>query len=169
MRNKSGVLIVILLFITMVATGYGVYSWQRNDINKLRSDLSRANSQNKKSNGNDQKPTTTFTSLKGVTATIYIPLVDQQARNPVVVLGQIPGNWSFEASFPVQLTNSKGVVIAQSNAQIYGDWMTSSLVPFSAKLDYPTSESGTGNVVLKKDNPSGLPSNDDQISIPVTL
>ncbi len=50
--------------------------------------------------------------------------------------------------------------------------MTSEFVPFEAvlKFEKPASIKGVvnkGSLILKKDNPSGLPKNDDALEIPI--
>jgi hypothetical protein len=47
--------------------------------------------------------------------------------------------------------------------------MTSELVPFSLKLPYTAATPGNGSLILQKDNPSGLPQNDDSVTIPFTF
>ncbi len=90
--------------------------------------------------------------------------------SPLTVRGRAKGTWFFEASFPVVLTDAAGVVIAQVPAQAQSDWMTPEFVPFEATLAFSSQPSGSrGFVVLKKDNPSGLPENDDSRTIPVVF
>jgi hypothetical protein len=98
---------------------------------------------------------------------LFSPPTDATISSPVAVLGKIPGSWSFEAQFPIQLKDGSGKVVAQTTAQVLGDWMTNQLVPFSAQLTYQTTPSGNGTLVLQKDNPSGLSANADSISIPI--
>ena len=88
--------------------------------------------------------------------------------SPLGVAGEARGGWYFEASFPVQLLDSTGAVIAQVPAQTISDWMTDDFVPFSVTLEFaPQPPGSTGMLVLKKDNPSGLPENEDQVRIPI--
>jgi cyclophilin family peptidyl-prolyl cis-trans isomerase len=95
---------------------------------------------------------------------------DDPIESPLTVLGEARGNWYFEASFPVQLLDSKGNVIATAVAQAQEEWMTTEFVPFKAVLTFnPVRGSTNGTLVLQKDNPSGLPENDDQLTIPVKL
>ncbi len=90
-------------------------------------------------------------------------------KTQIVVSGKAR-TWYFEASFPIELKDSAGNTIAQVPAQAQGDWMTSDFVPFSATLTFPAQPSGSsGTLILHKDNPSGLPENDDQKSIPITF
>ncbi len=110
-----------------------------------------------------------FTSPKGVHMTIYYPTPNSKVSSPVGIIGEVPGNWSFEASFPIKLEDGSGRIIAQTNAHLLGDWMTSQPVPFSSQLIFSTSSKGTGKLVLQKDNPSGLPENEDSVSIPVNF
>ncbi|AKM84615.1 TPA: hypothetical protein DHW58_02630 [Patescibacteria group bacterium] len=101
--------------------------------------------------------------------------VDQPAPNatvvsPLAVSGQAVGGWYFEASFPVELLNSSNQVIATTTAQAQSDWMTTNLVPFTATLTFPAQTTGSsGTLVLRKDNPSGEPQNDDSFSVPIVF
>lgn len=96
------------------------------------------------------------------------PAVAETISSPLIVSGQARGNWFFEASFPVILTDWDGKIIAQGIAQAQGDWMTTDFVPFKATLTFDTPSYGVrGSLILKKDNPSGLPQNDDALEIPV--
>jgi hypothetical protein len=98
------------------------------------------------------------------------PTENATLSSPISVTGKARGYWYFEASFPIELKNQSGAVIAQGVAQAQGDWMTEDFVPFSASVIFPPQLAGSsGTLVLKKDNPSGEPSNDQSISIPVTF
>lgn len=110
-----------------------------------------------------------YTSPRGVTALIFAPTKNAKVSSPVAVIGEIPGSWSFEAQFPAQLKDGNGKTIAQAAAHVLGNWMTDQLVPFSVQLTYQTTESGSGTLVLQRDNPSGLGTNIDSISIPISF
>lgn len=101
-------------------------------------------------------------------------VVDSLAANdaiasPLTITGQARGNWYFEASFPVRLLDAAGNELAIGIAQAQGDWMTTEFVPFTVTLTFTEPATGTGTLVLQKDNPSGLPENDNQLEIPVTF
>ncbi len=86
------------------------------------------------------------------------------------VTGEVRGNWYFEASFPVELRTGTSTVVWSGVAQAQGNWMTTNFVPFSVVLNYtPFGTSTPAILVLKKDNPSGDPANDDELLIPVVL
>lgn len=91
----------------------------------------------------------------------------QKIKSPFTVQGKARGNWYFEASFPYELRDGNGMILAQGPVQAIGDWMTMNFVPFNLTLTFPTPTTATGTLILKKDNPSGLPANDDQLVIPV--
>lgn len=102
------------------------------------------------------------------------PLANAEVSSPVTITGEARGTWYFEASFPVMLTDWDGKIIAQGIAQAQGDWMTTNFVPFKATLTFKKSDvvgkySNKGTLILKKDNPSGLPEKDDALEIPVLL
>ncbi len=100
------------------------------------------------------------------------PRPNASVESPLTILGQARGSWFFGASFPVFLTDWDGKIIAQGIATAKGDWMTAEFVPFEAKLTFNIGDisgqySNKGTLILKKDNPSGLPQNDDALEIPI--
>jgi hypothetical protein len=95
------------------------------------------------------------------------PTADQLVVSPLAVTGEARGSWYFEASFPVVLYDAYGQQLAAVPAQAQGDWMTTNFVSFKANLTFSAPTTETGTLVLKRDNPSGLPQNDDELRIPV--
>jgi hypothetical protein len=102
------------------------------------------------------------------------PLPDSLVTSPLQISGRARGNWFFEGSFPVILTNWDGLIIAEGYATAEGDWMTTEFVPYTAILTFTSPYSvgdpdfmQRGALILKKDNPSGLPEHDDALEIPV--
>jgi len=76
----------------------------------------------------------------------------------------------FEGDFPVILTNWDGEIIAEGYATAQGDWMTEDFVPFTVEIIFKISDNwpnNKGTLILRKDNPSGLPENDDALEVPV--
>jgi hypothetical protein len=94
------------------------------------------------------------------------PVSGSVVGSPLVVKGEARGMWFFEASLPVLLTDTQGNVIAQSHGTAEGEWMTEAFVPFTAEIAFTTAETD-GFLLVRKDNPSGLPENDAEIRIPV--
>ena len=109
-----------------------------------------------------------FTSLKGVEIFIDTPLEEGIVTSPLKITGRAPGNWFFEASAPVTITNWNGLIIGQSYITAQGDWMTTNYVPFEGTLEFTNTEYGDyGFLILQKDNPSGEPQFDDAIEFKV--
>jgi len=181
----ASVLILAALLIGVGGT-YWAYTWQHNKVRDLsgRTDSlsSQVTSLNKQVAGltdqlnkacqGTQSPGSScavyaYTSPKGVVIRIFSPAKNATIASPIAIIGEVPGNWSFEAQFPVRLVGSGGAVVASTTAHVLGNWQTSELVPFSAQLTFTTALPGIGQVVLAKDNPSGLPVNDDTITVPV--
>jgi hypothetical protein len=115
-----------------------------------------------------------YTSIRGDTGVIRLvsPRPNEVVRSPLAIRGEARGNWFFEASFPVTLTNWDGLIIADGIATARGEWMTTDYVPFEAVLDFERPEdigdfSRRGSLILQKDNPSGLPENDDALEITI--
>lgn len=100
------------------------------------------------------------------------PLPESVITSPLTVTGQARGFWFFEADFPVYLTDWDGRIIATGIATAQRDWMTEDFVPFIAVLEFdvpsgPGEARNRGTLILQKDNPSGLPENDDAREITV--
>ncbi|MDP2638993.1 MAG: Gmad2 immunoglobulin-like domain-containing protein [Candidatus Azambacteria bacterium] len=106
------------------------------------------------------------------------PRPNQTIQSPLVITGEARGNWFFEASFPVVLVNWDGLIIAQGIATAKSDpstglgvnWMTTEYVPFEATLTFTIDKntySNRGALILRKDNPSGLPEHDNALEIPI--
>jgi hypothetical protein len=181
--NQKGLanLWLSLAIIILIAAGAaGIYVWQHDKVKKLNQQVSSLNTKLQAQNSPNSQPqqsasnipsssSDTYTSRKGIKVIIYSPSKNSKVTSPLAVLGKVPGSWSFEANFPVQLKDSNGGIVAQGTAQVLGDWMMSDLVPFSVKLTYALFTSSAGTLILQKDNPSGLAQNDDSVSIPVQL
>lgn len=90
-------------------------------------------------------------------------------RSPFVVRGEAKGFWYFEASFPIKVLDESENVLGWGIAQAQSDWMTEEFVPFEAKIEFTNTVQKKGFLVLKRDNPSGLPENDEEFRIPVVL
>jgi hypothetical protein len=86
--------------------------------------------------------------------------------SPLEISGQARGEWFFEGVFPVKILDENDKIIVEGNAQAQGEWMTNNFVPFKAVLNF-SKKTGSGKVVIAKDNPSGLTQNDQKIEIPV--
>ena len=98
----------------------------------------------------------------------------EMISSPITLTGKARGTWYFEASFPIILVDWDGLIIAEGYATALSDWMTEDFVPFQATLEFEkpaladTTDFGKrGAIILKKDNPSGLPEYDDALEIPL--
>lgn len=117
-------------------------------------------------------PDTNFNSDKTLVES-EVELISPQAgellASPYKVQGRARGSWFFEASLPVVLKDTAGNILVETYGQAQSDWMTSDWVPFEANLVFSTSTEKMGELIIKKDNPSGLPENDAQVTYPVRL
>jgi len=96
------------------------------------------------------------------------PLPNELIQSPLVVEGKARGTWFFEADFPVILVDWDGLIIAEGIARTEENWMTEDFISFEAKIEFekPTLKNN-GTLILRKDNPSGLPEYDDALEIPI--
>ncbi len=95
------------------------------------------------------------------------PLPNQVISSPLVITGEARGTWFFEANFPVRLLDGNGEEITVYYAQALDEWMTEDFVPFQSEIEFEKPETGTGFLILEKNNPSDMREHDDEIIIPV--
>lgn len=135
--------------------------------------------------GRTQAPTTNEGPVKQATTTLMIKLSHPEVSNmlalknltpgmsvasPLTVEGEARGAWYFEASFPIEVRDADNNTIALAPAQAQDEWMTENFVPFRITLTFPKQPTGSaGSVILRNDNPSGLPENDRFMEIPVVF
>lgn len=106
-------------------------------------------------------------SIKNNSIQIFNLFSNQTIKSPLSIDGQAIGSWYFEGSFPVFLYDSNGKEVASGIAMAKSDWMTENPVPFEITLNFTVPETEKGTLVLKKDNPSGLPENNNEIVVPI--
>lgn len=109
-----------------------------------------------------------FTSLKGVEIFLNNPTPETKFESPLLISGRAPGNWFFEASAPVTITDWDGLIIAEGYVTAQGDWMTTDYVPFSGTVEFTKPECAAdyckrGSFIFRKDNPSGESKFDDAV------
>lgn len=102
-------------------------------------------------------------------AVLTAPLPGATVGHTFTVTGAASGGWFFEGSLPVQVRDMNNNVIASAPAQAQGDWMTASLVPFAVTITVPTTTTGTVALVVKNDNPSGMPENEKSFEVPLVI
>lgn len=123
----------------------------------------------------NKQPTTTSdiqTIIPATTSTpavsVFSPIAGATVVSPLAISGEAPGNWFFEASLPIKLMAADGTEIASHYAQAMSDWMVPGLVPFTSIIEFSTTAT-SGYLIISKDNPSGLPENDDSFQVPVNF
>lgn len=168
-------LIVVTLVVGLTTIAFLGWSGSReaareaDDVSSEAADKQPSEPQRDESN--DTAPGTdgpvAYTSANGVVLRLDDPVQGVALSSPLTIRGQVPGTWSFEASFPVELRAADGSLLAQEPAQLQGDWMTEDYVPFEVVLTFDAPDQKTGTIVLRKDNPSGLSEHEDSVVVPV--
>lgn len=98
------------------------------------------------------------------------PTIGSVVKSPLKIKGAVPAGWMNEGIFPVKLLDSKGKVIGKVEAKeiVAGSWQSGKPVEFSATLTFKNA-SGSGVLVLEKDNPSGVSTNSAIFEIPINF
>jgi len=97
------------------------------------------------------------------------PLPSDTVSKLFTVRGDARGSWFFEASFPLQVRDRDNELIGQGIAMTSDNWMTTEFVPFEGKVQIEGEYTGPATLVLMKDNPSGLPENEDAVEFPIVV
>jgi hypothetical protein len=113
--------------------------------------------------------TSTATSTISNLIKVTEPTSKAVVQSPLKITGSARGQWYFEASFPLELVDANGKVIAEAPAQAKGSWMTTNFVPFEASLTFTKPTTKTGILRLMNSNASGDPERDLKLEIPVTF
>ena len=120
--------------------------------------------------------TFSYTNASANDITVELPFPGAVVGKEFAIIGEARGPWFFEASFPVVVTDWDGLVIYETHAEAQPDpgtgevnWMTNDFVPFRANVTIPESYIGKGTIILKNDNPSGLPERDKAVEFPITI
>lgn len=110
-----------------------------------------------------------YKSAKGVTIEIDDWAEGRLVSSPLTITGQVPGSWSYEGSFPINMIYEGDIGLPGATAELDGDWMTDELVPFAATLSFDEEQLDGKDItiVIHNANPSGIPANDDSLALKV--
>lgn len=111
----------------------------------------------------------TYTNASSSLIQVALPFPNAVVGKEFSVIGKARGVWFFEASFPIDVIDKDGKLLAQGFAQAQGEWMTEDFVPFKGDIKVPETYIGAATLILRKDNPSALPEHDASISFPITI
>lgn len=95
------------------------------------------------------------------------PAAGEVISSPYTISGAMPGSWFFEATARYELYDSSGNMLVSGPVQAKGEWMVEGPVEFTGRLEFSKPATATGTLVLKNDNPSGLPENEKKEIYPV--
>ena len=92
---------------------------------------------------------------------LEVPEENSAVSSTFAVEGLAPGTWFFEGQITGEVHNEDGTVLTTFPLVAEGEWMTEEHVKFKGKAEFDVPTSGeTIVLVIKNDNPSGLPEND---------
>jgi len=149
---KKTIVIIIILVITLVVA-FLIFDWGRREAVAPGGNV-----------------TVTGTTTEEFPITVDFPKTNQIVKSPIKISGKVRGNWFFEGSFPIKLEDADGNVLGTSIATSTESWMTTDFIPFTSVLSFEKATSTTRAVlILKNDNPSGDPTKDQNIYIPLML
>lgn len=89
--------------------------------------------------------------------------------SPLRIEGLATGPWYFEATFPVTITDAEHRSLGKHYVTATKDWMSESLVPFEATLEFMPPKTATGYLVFENSNPSGLDEHRKTFEMPIVF
>ncbi|PIX62245.1 hypothetical protein CO057_03070 [Candidatus Uhrbacteria bacterium CG_4_9_14_0_2_um_filter_41_50] len=155
-------LIALLLFTTLAV-------WPKTDSeNNLPADDATFDDSSDSADSDVITPEISYTNATQDDIIVDLPLAGDTITSPLTINGKARGSWFFEASAPVMVVNWDGLIIGEGYIQTTSDWMTADFVDFTGEITFtnPTYQNN-GVIILKNDNPSGLPENDKALEIPI--
>lgn len=87
----------------------------------------------------------------------------------MTITGSLQGSYFFEATAQGSVLDADKKLLKRFPLSATGDWMTAGPVPFSGSVDLTGIPPGNGYIRLGNDNPSGDPSRDKYVDIPVVF
>lgn len=166
-KNRVLLVLLILALLALATVAFAWYKTSQQPTTPQDTTQTPTTQQEPQVTDNKPVPSNEYRSPKDVLIYVNSPKANSTITSPVNISGTVPGNWSFEATFPIDILNSSRQVIGQGYATLEGEWMTEEQVPFSASVSFSQPGTQTGFILLKNANASGLPEHDDSIEIPV--
>lgn len=173
-KSHTATWIIVIIIVLAAAAAAWLWVWPMYDNNTNQPSATGQNStaisDNPSDTPDDATATHTYTSVKGVTITLTGIAKDDTITSPLTITGEVPGSWSNEATFPIDISygGEDLITLASGIATLDGDWKTDNNVPFSATFTFaPPTDVTSGVIVLHNANPSGMPANDDSVAVPV--
>jgi Immunoglobulin-like domain of bacterial spore germination. len=158
MKKNILIIIIFLAVVTLAIAGYLFFNQKSSEI-KLNANIANDNLPNDNADASKEQKLSAHFHL-------VTPVLDAEVKSPLQISGSAAG-WYFEAVFPVRLLDANGKVLASGQARATDDWMTENFVPFTVELSFSEPATPTGMLIFKNDNPSGDPSRDEEVDVPV--
>lgn len=158
MQNNKIIIIIIVVLAAIIIFGGGSYWAFKN----MPAKQPAPSSAPPKSVIKTDEP-----SSKNNEIQVSIPKPNSVVTSPLNITGQARGTWFFEGSFYVELLNKNGSVIGSGMASSTEDWMTEEFIPYTVNIEFAQPTTKAGEIVLRKDNPSGRPEFDNKLIVPV--
>jgi hypothetical protein len=114
-------------------------------------------------------PVASSTEPLSASVTVSKPLPNTTIGKTFTVAGSAPNGWYFEAVFPIQVRDPNDDLIATGQGRAQSDWTVAGPVAFTTSITLDTNYSGPADLILLRDNPSGLPENSDEVTIPISI
>lgn len=163
--NKTFIIVALsVLCVTLVSILYFLY---QSDVGS--SPDKTPNEQESDNSDTSDEDEILLISDKGDNIYIKEPKKNASIECNSKLIGTAKGSWFFEGSFPVLIFTKEGELIKSSYASATEDWMTDDYVDFEVEVNCAECEGKELEIMLNKDNPSGLEANEDRVSIDISF
>ncbi len=167
MRSKNGLLLIIICILLAIIAGMYWYQKTPPAVAVVHQPPVIVPSKPKPSTV--PAPEASSTEPLSTRVSVVSPRPNATVGQSFTVTGSAPGNWYFEAVFPIQVRDPDDNLIATGQGRAQSDWMVTSQVAFKSTITLSKKYSGPASLILLRDNPSGLPENADLVTIPIVI
>jgi hypothetical protein len=159
------IIVLLLLVIGVMFTNNG----SKNATTAVSSSSHATTSIRSTASGQVSTNTSSSTVPLSARVTVLFPKSGAVVGRTFAIAGSAPGGWYFESSFPIQVRDRDDNVIGRGIGKAQTDWMVDTLVAFKSSITLTNTYVGPANLILLRDNPSGLPENADLVTIPIIV
>lgn len=109
-------------------------------------------------------------TLPSQEVTLEMQKANTIVTSPFEIKGYAPGSWFFEGQLLGEIKTASNETLATFPLQAQGGWMTTDPVLFTGKAAFMVENADASiYLIIKNDNPSGLPENEKSAAFPLKI
>lgn len=168
-KSSSSAVFLLIIFVLLGIIGFLLWSKSPSSARTAPVSSAKAHVAAKGPPASAATPAASSTEPLSASVTVSTPVSGAAVGQTFDVAGVAPNGWYFEAVFPIQVRDPDDDLVATGQGRAQSDWTVAGPVKFKATIALSTPYAGPADLILLRDNPSGLPENSDEVTIPITI